>query len=547
MSNFQIFIRQQKKQNRTREKMADSYKPFHDIYKSLRRLKPLIRVGKISSTDTLDVFCNRLNELLSSIECVSARQSISQLEKYRLAAMQLALHYEYLNIRMQHSTIVDGKASFKWIDQLNKIDGLLDTFAKYRLNSVVFFVYFKSLNLMVKTNFYQLKNIEATKQYLKIAEEMYGYLNENRLQLKEFYDFDQLFDKGSDLTPMRNGLKLLENFFMDHLEITEAIEEDEMSDTDFFTHALHSVHSQQHLCKIVPLIWIKKLLSLVPPLLTHRQYKNVSYFLVVASKVLEEHCRNNQQSNEIDTIRSSITTYWMHFVLGIFDSSKDTLLKKRAENEKSSLLFRNRFQLKHFIQQTITNKLDSSGDGVNTTLTLFNCFSQTIQLNENESLLCMDTLSDANDAKRLLTHSIDVIEKQIDCCDIVASPSNYVVHNYQLFDLLSIITTISEDASTCYAYQLRRLMKFNEMIDQLKERCFRIFKIISTQMLTDFNEVLFDLYATNYSRLFEEAEPRLQPTDNFVAAVEQKLIDLQEMNECLMSDNIDVKRQNSVQ
>lgn len=483
---------------------------IHNLYKRLNRIKTLVRMQSSNISTSMDiheVYSSRINELLVKVEHEYSKANISESVKIRLAAIQLALHYSHLG-----SLVHSSPPAASITAEIQAIEACLQAFDKFRSNDVICLVYFKTLNLMAKISYGTLKSSDAAKQWIQSADRMYKEL----LALQDgqrYYDCRELFSKSSILIPSRNGFETIDRLRIENNDLLEKIHQMELNEVHSIFEWLqtHRDHS----------IWLSKLLSIVPQLLEQREFKMVAYFLLIVMKLADD---------KGDTkVQSSIVTSWMYYFFGVFDRSQEHLLQKFADDEMMSA--QKTFALKRIRQKAEKRdsheKLEKKWPNAET---MFNCFNDSIALTEDELKLCTNKLETVDDAKVLLGHSIEMVEKLIGGGDFGHSPMEFIVHHYQMSDLLSIAAILSDNPDDCFNSQVRRFQHFKEMIQWLSINCPDIYKAIATTFLNDLNEVILDLYAINYDRILNHMNFTNNDKGHIQHQIKYKLDELHEMN-----------------
>lgn len=492
---------------------AEVFKVLHRLYKRLNRIKILVRMqtsNASTSIDIFDVFSSRLKEILCKAETEYSRPHMSRVEKVRLAAMQLALHMDHLESMMTTYITSNSRASSAIITvEVQRVENCLQKFDEFRSHEVIFLMYFKVLNFLAKVNYDPLQNVGVAKHWINTAEQMYMELITTEKGEQRFYDCHELFSKSVILMPSTDGFAIVDRLFGQNMQLLDQMLN---LDSNEVNRLIESFHVQQNTS-----IWLGKLLSVIPKLLDQMEYKIAAYFLFIAKKLAAE------QVNDFK-VKSSIATSWMHYFFGIFDRSKENILKKYTENEMFS--FRKSFALKKTGRKTI-----ASGDKTpSVSQSTFNCFETSIPLTPDELRLCANSIECVDDAKDLLSYSIDMVEKLICDGDFSHDPMDFIVHNYQMSDLLSISTILSDDGNECFNFQVQRFEFLRKMIELLKQSCPHIFETLATTFLGDLNEILIDLYSTNFTQMLAHSSLKNEHKPPIRQNLEKKLIDLHEIN-----------------
>lgn len=482
---------------------AVALKTLHSMYKNIKRMKPLIefQANRGSSVkDTVDVFCARLKELEKRINFERATENISEIDKIRLSAMQLASQYEHITILMQYS-------KSEWTRKLKIIENSLQTYDSIRSNRIMFFVYFKTVNFVANVN-YDLKSSDVAKHWLNVAEQMYA-----ERQSSDFFDCDELFSKSIQLKPMNHGLNTVDDLFEKNNQIRKLIEPTNTNPMQYDQSVKwllenYKTENQRH--------WLEKLISMAQQLLEQSQYKLAAYFLLIANKV-------SQQFVECQiTIKSSIASNWMSYTFAVLND----LTKHRMLNDSSECEF-------YTIENIRENALDTRKLIANRKL--FNCFSSMIPLPLNDILLCTNSVRKFDEAHTLLTHSIKMIKELIKNSRLIDHPVNYISHNYQLSDMMSTLAKFTPNVSDCCSIHTERVRYFGQMIQWLKSHRLDVFNILNADILLDFNNIVIDLYATNYFyNLTTNTTLTNEQQQSCHDLMKRKLSELIELNACLL-------------
>lgn len=493
----------------------ETFKTIHHLYKRLNRIKSLVRMQtnhSSASVDIFDVFSSRVKEILFKVEIEYECSHNLMVEKVRLAAIQLALHIDHLESMIRTYSSRASPASI--ITEVQALENCLQKFDEFRSHEVIFLMYFKVLHFLAKVNYNPLKNVGVSKHWLNTAERMYMELMTTEQDEQRFYDSHELFSKSDNLKPTADGFAIVDRLFNQNLKLLEQIMEHESHEVN---HLIESIHMQN------TSIWFGKLLAVIPKLIDQNEFKIVAYFLFIAKKMAEE--------KSVDfKVKSSVATSWMHYIFGVFDRSKEKLLKKYTEKEMN--IFRKSFSLKKSGRKIydVDNKASSISKSI------FNCFETSIPLTEHELRFCMNSIECIQDAKDLLNYSVDMMKKLIHG-DFSHDPMDYIVHNYQMSDLLSISTILSDDPDECFNFQMQRLIYSRKMIEWLKKYTPIVFETLASTFFYDLNEILIDLYSTNFTRLLTHTKIENQHKQPFRDKLEKILVNLHEMNISLTLKN----------
>lgn len=487
---------------------CETYRVIHRLYKRLNWMKTLVQIRSSTlsiSVNIFEVFSSQLEELQIKVEIEYSKADISQPNKMRLAAIQLALHFDYLE-SLVHSMSHLTKSTAFLSDEMQKIENYIQTFDEIASNNVIFLSYFKMLNLVARINSDYLKNFSVSKHWLNKAEQI--YLNVLASQGEQtFYDNHELFSKSPMLKPTNNAFDIIDQLFSENTRILERILQNENSEINCLLQWLHTHQNSS--------TWLDKLLSIVPQLLNQNEFKIVAYFLRIAQKVATEKDAYDWQ------VQSSIATSWMHYVFGVFDCSKKDLLSQFPSNDVWLL---KRSKLKG-------QQIHALGDcAVTIPRSIFNCFSSSIPLTQDELKYCTNSLESIDEAKNLLEFSIDLVNLLICDGDFRCNPMNFIVHTYQMADLLSISMILTNQPDECFGFQQKKFKYLARMVKWTQEHCSNVFEILGTTFFTDLNETLIDMYSTNFKRIFIHSKCNDGNLNKIQELIEKKLNDLHDLN-----------------
>lgn len=494
-----------------KEKMSsEMFKSIHQLYKRLNRIKALVRMQSSSLSPTVDifeVFSSRVKELQYKVESYSSNVELSECEKVRLSAIQLALHFDHLEAMIQSSAASSSGRGFSTTIisvEVQKVENCLQSVDSIRTHAVIFLMYFKVLHLLAKVNYDPLNNYSVSKHWLNIAERMYMDLLSNQSE-QVFYDCHELFAKSTALKPSPDGFDTIDRLFSKNTKLLDEILRNESIEIN---QLIRSLSAQQDTT-----IWLAKLLSIIPQLLDESEFKLVAYFLLIAQKVAA--------AKDDSKVHSSIATNWMHYIFGVFDRSKEKLLKK-FNNSKVAELCKGFPTLK----KQRSRKTNAMGKNDGSKSTTFNCFSTSISLAEEELSLCVDSIESVEKASALLRFSMGLVEKLIRDTDPSHDPMDFIVHNYQMSDLLSISTILADDPDDCFNFQVQRFQFLLKMVKWLKKHCPSICATLMSSFLSDLNEILVDLYSTNCERMIANLAFDDIDKKKLHDQIEQKLVEL---------------------
>lgn len=487
---------------------SETFKTIHRLYRRLNRIKTLVKLQSISSlsssVDIFELFSCRIKELQCKVESEYSSVELPEHQKERLAAIQLALHFDQLESMIPTTPSSFGRFSPTIISvEVQKVENCLQSFDSIRSHAVVFLMYFKVLHLLAKANYDPLKNFSVAKHWLNTAERMYMELLSNDSG-QHFYDCHALFAKSVTLEPSPDGFHIVDRLFSKNSKLLDEILENESNEIN---HLIRSFNPQQDTS-----IWLEKLLLIIPQMLNESEFKVVAYFLLIAQKVVA--------TKDDSKVQSSIATNWMHYFNGIFDQSKENLLKTSTE----SIIFRKEF----VTLEKPWRKLNATGNGSKST---FNCFSAMIPLTQHELRLCVNSIESVEKAKDLLRFSMDLLKKLIRDTDSSHDPMDFIVHNYQMSDLLLISSILADDSDECFNFQVQRFQFILKMVKWLKKFYPTMFGTLMTTFFIDLNEILLDLYASNYERIASHLEIENETKKKIQDEIKQKLIELHALNE----------------
>lgn len=435
------------------------YKKLHTIYKSLKHLKSLISSDVIISSvafvdDTFEVYFARLKELIELIEHEQTVKTFSIETKMRLIGMHIIVHHEYLDVSVQHS--------LHRTDALNRLMELLQMHTEHRLNKTVALIYFKSLMLLLKLN-------QSDNQYwLNVASEMFSHLTKCSTQIN-FYECDEFFTKSENLKPL--------NVKQQRIIVKQLVAEmKKFSKQNFSIDNCIRFHKDEQ----TPFEWSTKLLNHVPKLFNAKKFEKVAIYLLSASKVLDRCNGSVKCLQTITNIRSTIVTHWMHYTFSILNESKMYLLQSISNVKR---IFK-------------SNERFSTNDAQNF-----------LQLDEDHQRICKNKLYDIDEAKHLITFSIRMIQRLINDGDFHAEPLKYIMHIYQLSDLLELSSSIlSFNFENAYFNQLKRIHYFEEMLKWLNIYHPSIFHAISFNITNELNQIIGNLYKENFNRMLNQTK-----------------------------------------
>lgn len=486
----------------------EMFKSIHQLYKRLNRIKALVRMQSSSLSPTVDifeVFSSRVKELQYKVESYCSNVELSDCEKVRLSAIQLALHFDHLDAMIPSAAASNSGRGFSTTIinvEVQKVENCVQSFDSIRTHAVIFLMYFKVLHLLAKCNYDPLNNYSVSKHWLNIAERMYMDLLSNQSE-QIFYDCHELFSKSITLKPSPNGFNTVDRLFSENTKLLDEILRNESNEIN---QLIRSLSAQQD-----TKIWLAKLLSIIPQLLDESEFKIMAYFLLIAQKVAA--------AIDDSKVHSSIATNWVHYFFGVFDRSKEKWLKT----------FNNSEQLrKGFVtlKKQRSRKINAMGNNDGAKSTTFNCFSTSIPLAQEELSLCVDSIESVEKAIDLLRFSMGLVKNLIRDTDSSHDPMDFIVHNYQMSDLLSISTILADDPDDCFNFQVQRFHFQLKMVKWLKRCCPPICAALMVTFLGDLNDILFDLFSTNYETMVANLETDDIYKKKMHDQIERKLVEL---------------------
>lgn len=468
--------------------------------------------SRSSSMDIFEVFSSRIKELQCKVEYEYTKNEVTENEKVRLAAIQLALHYDHLQSMIPSKPSGRERFSPTIITvEVQRVENCLQSFDSMRLHAVMFLMYLKVLHLLAKVNYDPLKNFSVAKHWLNTAERMYMDLLSEQNQHQNFYDCHELFSKSIILKPCSDGFATIDRLFSKNVKLLDEILQNESNEIN---HLIESYNTEQDISN-----WLAKLLSIIPKLLNESDFKLAAYFILIAQKVVGDDSK----------VHSSIATNWMHYFFGVFNQSKETLLKNFTPKNDEAATGRKGFSS----LSNRSRKGNAAGSGSKSN---FNCFSATIPLAQYELRLCVDSTENVDDARNLLAFSLDLVKKLIRDTESSHDPWDFIVHTYQTSDLLSISMILDDDSDECFNFQVQRFQYLLRMVKWCKKFYPSIFATLLTTFLADLNEVHLDLCATNYERILD-LETGNDDKKQIQDSIQQKLTELQTLTAALSTND----------
>lgn len=440
---------------------------FHSIYKSLKHLKQIIVSKAIFANaemveNTYNVYSARLQDLLSEIEHKCGNEKFTCRYKARLAAMSLSLKHDRLDISFDRPS--------EEFNAVNELQQQLLNNDHTRNDEFIFLIYLKSLLLLIKSRVFDSMDQKNQEYWLITAREMYRKLS-SELKNMQIYDCDGILADSREPIPLTEDQKLMtiEAIYLELASKIRSIEKpagfDNLVD-------ISGLQCSEKLCKQSPLVWVRKLLSLVPRSLQQKDHKCASYFILTAAKALDLYA-SDTNIDLVTNARSSIVTFWIHNTFGILNASKSAW---------------------------INGKINQSTEKSSQTDSTFMCFSEICPLTPELLQLCTDSPMDVGKAKCLVSFSIGLITQLIKLGDFTARPLNYIKHVYQLMDLFNVLTHLLNDPERGYSNQLQQLQHFDRMMQWLSNHHSNLFDVLSLDLFNELEEMILHLYEANDNR-----------------------------------------------
>lgn len=527
---------------------SNPFKAIHRDYKRLNRIKALVRLQSNNRSDIIDIFevySYRLKELLAKVETDGANDAYSEPTQIRLASIQLALLYDHLDVLMYSSSLSLSKESSTAAlppppptaiinAELEKTIQCMQTYHRFRFNDILSFVYLKLYNLLAKIAFQALQNFNIARQLLDCAQQMYMEMLEQQheKQQYQYYGWRQLFAKSSKLKPAATISQFdeIEKLFaessalLEKIEQIEAERENDSNDVavvvesaddegdgngngdesnDEFQTVFDSIQADQDYS-----ILLGKLLSIIPVMLKQQQWKTSAYLLLMTQKLTigSIAMEAEKTSPMVDVkVRSSIVTNWMRYIFGVFSNSE-----LNWQHLCSSSAGKMRF-LPKFANEKPSNNEASPKTELNFQI-IFNFFAEIVPLASDELQFCVDSMQSIADGQRLIEYTLKMMEHLLNDSDFRSYPMDFIIHHYQMSDLLSIAIILTFDQNRCFEYQLERFHYFNQMMRTLQKYCPKLYATLVRSFMSDLNEIILDLYAVNCDRF--EAIDNKEDDDN---------------------------------
>lgn len=472
---------------------VEIFQKIHNSFKKLQRLRGLVTLRSKINSDVFDVFCAYLSELMSVISveydlCVR-RSSPHHL---RLAAMQLALHYETARTSM----LLSDRPTPTWFQGL---ENCLRQFEDHKMSDELLYIYFRALNYLWLVYVSRCPDAFATAaDYAIRTEKMYECLT--NVGEHKYYDCPHLFARGVDMPTMEHGREEIDIVFTKNLQLLEAFYQG-AGDTKNLAKILQ-LQMKIRDANVPRLVWVQKIVALAPPLLKESKLKMTAYYLIVALKMLRECNESEQKSDDIAVVRLVLATEWMNYAFAVLASSIDFLRASFSDEvlEPLTKFWPEVDDAKS--QRTITPgtsrcRFEKIGDTHATdsfdTTKLFD----SISLSPQEMSFCMQSIEDVSTGQKMFSFVIGMICDFVDATDVSTTPMKYIIYQYQLLDLFLIRSIFEEDPHPKYSILKTRFERCDRMIQTMNEECPKIFEIANGWILNDLNDILLDLYQCN--------------------------------------------------
>lgn len=493
---------------------VETFKKIHNSFKKLQRLRGLVTLRSKINADVFDVFYSYLSELMSMVVveydlCVRR----SSPHRFRLAAMQLVLHYETARTSM----LVSDKPT---PSRFQGLENCIREFENHKMSDELLYIYFRALNYLWLVYVSRCPDAFASAaDYAIRTEEMYDLLKKDGQH--KYHDCPHIFAKEIGMPTMEHGREGIDNIFMKNLQLLEVFYQD-AGDTENLAKILQ-LQIKARSANVPRLIWVQKIVALAPSLLKESKLKMTAYYLMVALKMLRECNESELKSDDIAVVRLVLATEWMNYAFAVLASSIDFLRASFSDDVLEPLTkFWPQFDDAKS-QKTITPgssrcRFEKIGDTHATdsfdTTKLFNSISLTPQ----EMAFCMDSIEDVSMGQKMFSFVIGVICDFLDFTDVSTTPMKYIIYQYQLLDLLLIRSVFEEDPHPKYSILKIRFERCDKMIQTMNEECPKIFEIANGWILNDLNDILLDLYECNLTI------SNMNPSD--VKMLREKLIEL---------------------
>lgn len=473
---------------------VDTFHKIHNAFKRLQRLRGLVTLRTKVNSDVFDVFSSYLGDLLSMIsnehEICAQRSSPC---RHRLAAMQLALHYEAAKTTM--AVIDTPKPSL-----LENLENCLQKFEKDKLTDEMCFIYFRALNYLWFLYASRFSDAFATtRDYSTRVEEMYDSLQRSGKQ--NFHDTHNLFAKTVNMSTMTRGREEIDHLFAKNLQLLEVIYKGS-GDTDSLAKILQQQMKISH-TNVPHWAWVQKIVPFVPLLIDESRLKEAATYLFVALKMILDCPESDLKSDEMASVKRILAAEWMNYAFALLESSADFLRANFSEEELEPLM--------KFLPQPKCDEVKSDNDAVPAQSSQFDQIGDThatdsfgaaklfnsFKLSPQETTFCIQSIEDVDVGRQMFRYMICTIDDFIRSTDVASMPMDYITYQYQVLDLLLILSVFEKDPSPRYTAQRARLERCDEMIEMLNDQCPKVIEIVNFQLLNDLNDILLDLYQCN--------------------------------------------------
>ena len=207
--------------------------------------------------------------------------------------------------------------------QVMQLVRVFEKLLPFRFECEMFLVYFKALNYAAHILGAQVMDFHLAMKFLKISENMYQYFLK-RQENQPLYDVLELFSKTENLTPTKDGRQQVENLFTNDLAMLSILHRN-LNEMSAHIRTNHQILERQF--GPSPLVWVVKVLKSVPALLQQGLFKQMGYYLTVASKVLQDHDHTDEdEKKHIEEVRFRIAKCWIEYCLSLFDFSRTEAL-----------------------------------------------------------------------------------------------------------------------------------------------------------------------------------------------------------------------------
>lgn len=476
------------------------------------QIKPLINIDWKGTTNQniLHIFTSMIDDLSRDIETESISALNETNDKIRLKAMHLALSHEE-NVTLTQLDL-NVRSSKQCEDKLRKLINLVEKYEKYRMESIMFYIYFKVLNYLAHIYGDKIKNSKMAINYLKLARRMYdAFKVMDKFQSSGFCDTVHLFTKSSELKQMEMPDEQIEQLHSNNLHMMQILYAD-LNEMDNFFKIAHLILLRQRNTVengSSPINWIFQIDDIVPNLFDQNRYKHAAAYLLLALSALKN-STSELDTKKLNDLHFNLVKHWILYNLLVFDYSKKNCNWKCLDAAEASTRQQNAFRSTDvevgdsLTATRVSNKTKIGGDsnqcGDFIDEDYFMCFDS-LQLNDSERKMCLNSLRNISDARNLFDYTITLAESLLQNEELINKPMDYVAVNYQLSDLYAFMLVFDDDAEINHHFQNSRLVAFEKMIKILNEKHPEIFQTLKLQMISDYNEILLDMLLNNLNRI----------------------------------------------